>query len=403
MNQETLPVGWRITLLGEVWASAQAGFAAGARSNDGVRQLRMNNVRTTGEFDWSAVTRVPAPGDVRTKYALAPGDLVFNNTNSVELVGKSALVGELDEATVFSNHFTRLRFVKDVEPRYVAHWLRSLWERRVFESGCDRWIGQAGYQIRKLRELSLPLPPLPEQRRIADRLDAAMTDIAAAHRLIVQEKGDLRRLLDAEFGAALNEGWSVVPLARVAEINPRRPRLDRSDAEPTSFIPMDAVDGASGTATPVERPYGEVRRGYTYFEVDDVLFAKITPCMENGKQAVAANLLDGFGFGTTEFHVVRARQGVLPAWLHRVLRQPLVRHHAAEAFTGAVGQQRVPPEFLLSLGIPVPPVSQQRAIVAELDELSVVSSAAMTALDRQAAALDALGPALLAAAFRGEL
>ena len=144
----------------------------------------------------------------------------------------------------------------------------------------------------------------------------------------------------------LPAGWEWKRLAEVSEINPRRPSIQRSDDAPTSFVPMAAVDEVEGRFAEIHtRPYGEVKRGYTYFEENDVVFAKITPCMENGKAAIARSLIDGFGFGTTEFHVFRPKPGVLPEWLHRYVRQSDFRREAKERFRGAVGQQRVPQDF----------------------------------------------------------
>ncbi|MCS7016674.1 MAG: restriction endonuclease subunit S [Gemmatales bacterium] len=182
----------------------------------------------------------------------------------------------------------------------------------------------------------------------------------------------------------LPEGWEWRTLAEVCEINPRRPAIQRDDDAPTSFVPMAAVDEVEGRLVEVQiRPYGEVKRGYTYFEENDVVFAKITPCMENGKAAIAQGLLDGFGFGTTEFHVLRPRPGVLPEWIHRYVRQVSFRAEAKKHFRGAVGQQRVPQEFLESSLIPLPypddparSLETQRRIVARLDALLAEVAAA---------------------------
>jgi type I restriction enzyme S subunit len=195
---EPLPKGWRRVRLGELLAEAQPGFASSARSDDGVVQLRMNNVRTDGRLDWSSVLRVPTDADQIAFYALRPGDIVFNNTNSVELVGKSALVPLLKEPIVYSNHFTRLRCNPHAEPRFIARWLQSAWRRKVFEQGCDRWVGQAGYQRKKLLALELPIPSPVEQRRIVDLLDLQSAEIERA-----REAALAQLAIDALAGALL--------------------------------------------------------------------------------------------------------------------------------------------------------------------------------------------------------
>jgi len=132
---------------------------------------------------------------------------------------------------------------------------------------------------------------------------------------------------------------------------------------------MPSVNGDFGVVDAAEiRPFAEVAKGYTYFEKGDVLFAKITPCMQNGKHAVAGNLIDGFGFGSTEFHVLRPRNGLLSDWLHLFLRQKSILEAAERILTGAVGQQRVPEEFLANLEIPLPDENTQRSEITRLRE-----------------------------------
>ena len=195
----------------------------------------------------------------------------------------------------------------------------------------------------------------------------------------------------------LPPGWCWVKLGEVCEINPRR----RSDITypldtPTTFVPMASVNGSTGTIQrPEVRPLKEISKGYTYFEEGDVLFAKITPCLQNGKHAAALNLINGFGFGTTEFHVIRARSHIIFEWVHRFLRQPHVLSQATKHFRGAVGQQRVPKEFLQQLPIPLPPLEEQRSIVAELDAQLALVERARRAAEEMLEAACALPPALV--------
>jgi len=157
-----------------------------------------------------------------------------------------------------------------------------------------------------------------------------------------------------------------LPLADVCEINPRLPREHGlADETPVSFVPMAAVDELSGAILDRQsRKFGEVRKGYTCFQNNDVLFAKITPCMENGKAAIASDLLGGVGFGSTEFHVLRANEAlVAPEWLFYFMRREQFRREAKRNFTGTAGQQRVPASFLSNVQIPVPPLDEQRRIV----------------------------------------
>jgi len=168
----------------------------------------------------------------------------------------------------------------------------------------------------------------------------------------------------------LPDGWKWVKLDEVCIINPRRPRILREPNKPTTFIPMSAVDDETGTITAAEvRPFKQVSKGYTYFEENDILFAKITPCMENGKAAIARGLIERIGFGSTEFHVLRPKPIVLPEWVWLFVRRERFREDAKKFFRGGVGQQRVPQEFLKEALIPLPPLEEQKRIVARIEEL----------------------------------
>ena len=165
--------------------------------------------------------------------------------------------------------------------------------------------------------------------------------------------------------------WSKQPLGTVATVNPRRDPALRShgDRLRVTFVPMAAVDEVSGTITnPAVKAFGEVRRGFTSFGEGDVIFAKITPCMQNGKSAVANELVNGLGFGSTEFHVIRPGRTVLSKWLWYFVRQRSVLEHGQQHFRGSAGQRRVPADFLRNLMVPVPTVAEQYRVVCRIDE-----------------------------------
>ena len=163
---------------------------------------------------------------------------------------------------------------------------------------------------------------------------------------------------------------------------------------------MSGVSEQTGAiAWPESKPFVTVSKGYTYFEEGDVLFAKITPCMQNGKHAIATGLANGFGFGTTEFHVIRPGPTVTADWIHRFLRQSWVLEEATRHFRGAVGQQRVPKEFLQSLPIPLPPLAEQKRIVAILNQQLAAAERAKKAAQERLEAAQALRKVLLRAMF----
>jgi len=159
--------------------------------------------------------------------------------------------------------------------------------------------------------------------------------------------------------------WPKVRLGDICNINPRISKANRPDAQTmVSFVPMATIDEGDGIISSLaSRPYSEVAKGYTPFRDGDVIFAKITPCMENGKTAIATGLKNGLGFGSTEFYVLRPTERVLPEFIFYFLRQPSFRANAKANFSGTAGQQRVPRGFLEESLISLPPLEEQRRIV----------------------------------------
>ena len=170
-------------------------------------------------------------------------------------------------------------------------------------------------------------------------------------------------------------------LGDIAVINPTMRGIEAS--QDCSFVPMECVDELSGQITrTLSRKVAQVNKGYTPFRNCDVLFAKITPCMENGKCAIAQNLTNGIGFGSTEFHVIRAGDEIIPEWIYYYLRRKDVRQQAEHRMTGSAGQKRVPSSFLEDeLEIPLPLLPEQRRIVAILARADRLRRLRRTALE----------------------
>lgn len=156
-----------------------------------------------------------------------------------------------------------------------------------------------------------------------------------------------------------DKGWGLTTLGECCELNPKRPR-DIDDELMVSFVPMPAVSEDGKIDCSEIKPYKEVRKGFTYFAENDVLFAKITPCMENGKGAVAKELEGGIGSGSTEFHVLRPIVGKSnPYWLYILTMFEAFRVGARKVMTGTGGQLRVPIAYLKDYPISLPPIELQ--------------------------------------------
>jgi len=202
--------------------------------------------------------------------------------------------------------------------------------------------------------------------------------------------------------AALPMGWERRPLVDIAQVNPPLGRQVSGDEFPVTFVPMRAVRVEGGGITnPEIRPYGDVKKGYTAFLSGDVIMAKITPCMENGKTTAVPEVPGSICFGSTEFHVVRPEPGIASKWIEQFLLQNEIRRDAQRRMGGAVGQMRVPAEFLNSFRIPVAPSTEQVRIAEALDELFSHLDAGVAALERARDRLTRYRASVLKAAVEG--
>ena len=305
--------------------------------------------------------------------------------------------------------------------QHFTYWLVST--DGFIQGGCKTYSGTVGQQrisMEYVKEYPVPLPPLVEQQRIVDRIESlfAKLDEAKEKAQAVVDAFEDRKaaILHKAFSGELTaewrktndvsrNDWDKVTLSDVCKVNPSKVDVKSlPDDLEVSFFPMPALSEIYGTITePQTRPLGEVRTGFTNFSEGDVVFAKITPCMENGKSAVIGQLVNGIGFGTTEFFVLRCSDRLFNRYLWHLVRDRFFRNEAKAVMTGAVGQQRVPKSFLENYPIALPSVEEQIEIVRILDnsfekELQV-KEAAEQVIDQ----IDTMKKSILARAFHGEL
>ena len=269
-------------------------------------------------------------------------------------------------------------------------------------------------------KFSIPLPPFAEQHRIVDRIESlfakldeakekaqAVVDSFETRKAAILHKaftGELTAKWREEHGVGM-ESWEQCSLSDVCTVNPKKADTkDLPDELEVSFFPMPALSEIYGEITDSQtRLLKEVRSGFTNFSEGDVVFAKITPCMENGKSAVIGKLVNDIGFGTTEFFVLRCSERLYNRFLYHLVRDKSFRDKATAVMTGAVGQQRVPKRYLETYKLNLPKVNEQQEIVRILDKSFAreqqTKEAAEAVLDR----IDLMKKSILARAFRGEL
>ena len=249
IGTDDVPEGWAVVPLGYLVGSVQPGFACGKNNRDGegVGHVRPMNVSRDGKMFLPDLKYVPASEARRDERLLKRGDVVFNNTNSSELVGKTAYYDHV-EPLAFSNHMTRIRCHEEVlEPRYCAAALHHWWRTGYFEAVCNNHVSQASVGQDVLRETKIALPPLGEQRRIVGKLDHLLSQVASAHDHLSRAPTILKRFRHAVLAAAcsgrLTEDWreehaEVEPsnrlLAKIADLRQRRVANRRPATRPLS-------------------------------------------------------------------------------------------------------------------------------------------------------------------------
>ena len=213
-----------------------------------------------------------------------------------------------------------------------------------------------------LAEYEFDLPPMEEQISISKKVFAAYRLKQSYQKLIAATDEMVKSQFIEMFGNPLSQEQKY-PMRKLSEcciINPRRTSVCLKDSDYVSFVPMPSVSENGTLQDVMDEEYGEVKKGFTYFENNDVLFAKITPCMENGKGAIAHSLTNGIGMGSTEFHILRPIKGLSnPYWLLCLTRMPIFRKLAEKNMSGTGGQKRVGAAFLENFMIGLPPIEAQ--------------------------------------------
>jgi type I restriction enzyme S subunit len=201
----------------------------------------------------------------------------------------------------------------------------------------------------------------------------------------------------------VDKKWKRASLSEVCEINPgKKDLLNKSKEQEVTFLPMAAVSEEGKILARESRKLKDVIKGYTNFRDGDVLLAKITPCFENGKRAIAKDLLNGIGFGSTEFHVLRPKDEVTSDWIFYAISRSDFCNIAKSQMTGTAGQKRVPTRVLEQFEIPVPSVKEQEAITDNIETQFTRLDAAIKALKAIKGKLELYRKSVLRVAFELE-
>lgn len=392
--------------LKDVCINFSSGFGAGKNEqttkDNGYIQIRPTNIDNDGFLKYEKNVYVPLHKGVPF---VKKGTVLFNNTNSQEWVGKTALLQE-DSKLYTSNHITSIIVnYSKVISEYLWIVLNIYQRNKVFYSICTNWNNQSGVGIDLLQSVKVPIPPISSQQEIVDYYISAYNEKQERELEAQQLLDSIDTYLLDELGVSLPEvrnelkdrvfllnrselegrfdptvykdgiklissKWDNEKLSKVAFVNPGGAYKGKTADTPISFVPMEVIDETFSEITTMDETTIKQASGFTKFREGDLLWAKITPCMQNGKSAIAKNLTNGLGCGSTEFFILRPKdERLVIEYLHVILHMKCVRETAMLYFGGSAGQQRVPASFLENFNIPLPPKEKQVEIANHVYEL----------------------------------
>ena len=389
--------------LKDVCIKFSSGFGAGKNEqttkDNGYIQIRPTNIDNDGFLKYEKIVYVPLHKGVPF---VKKGTVLFNNTNSQEWVGKTALLQE-DSKLYTSNHITSIIVNSSkVISEYLWIVLNIYQRNKVFYSICTNWNNQSGVGIDLLQSVKVPIPPISSQQEIVDYYISAYNEKQKREFEAQQLLDSIDTYLLDELGVSLPEvrnelkdrvfllnrselegrfdptvykdgiklispKWDNEKLSKVAFVNPGGAYKGKTAETPISFVPMEVIDETFSEITTMDETTIEQASGFTKFREGDLLWAKITPCMQNGKSAIAKNLTNGLGCGSTEFFVMRPKDERLAIeYLHVILHMKCVRETAMLYFGGSAGQQRVSSAFLENFNLPFPSIDKQIEIASHV-------------------------------------
>ena len=427
-----LPDGW-------VWATVKeiAEFIRGVsykknesskiQKEDSVPILRANNINR--QLNYADLVYIPRERIKDEQFIKAFDIIIAMSSGSKNLVGKAAQSHQ-DYHGGFGTFCGLVRVSSQLDRKFIGLFFQSLGYRNKI-SRLSSGMNINNLRRQHIESMCLPIPPLSEQHRIVAKIEELFTKLDAGINELRKAQSQLKRyrqsVLKAAFEGKLTEtwraehqdeiepaapiasdlpnGWEWTTLEEVSKLNPRIDKQSIDDDLEVTFLPMKNVEELSGKIDLSEtKRFSELKRkSYTPFRDGDILFAKVTPCMENGKITIAYDLKNGIGFGSTEFHVIRLSEEHSKQFFFFYVLQQKFRQEAKRAMTGAVGLLRVPTDYMRKVPIPLPPLSEQQAIVSEVESRLSVTDEVEKTVTAELKRAEQLRQSILKTAFSGKL
>ena len=336
----------------------------------GVNFVKIESISENGEFLSDKFAHITDECDNKLKRSqLEENDILFSIAGAI---GRTAIVPRSILPANTNQALAIIRIPQNaINLRFVLYALQSQAVEEQSEKQ-KQGVAQLNLSLKNIADILIPLVSSEKQDEIVRNLAAVDTAIAIRKEQIRLIDQVVKSRFIELFGMPGTDafGWGLVPLGSTCNINPKKSLDSRLvSGAMVSFVPMPAVTEHGEIDATAIKEYDEVKTGFTYFAENDVLFAKITPCMENGKGAVAKGLHNGIGFGSTEFHVLRPISGKTdPYWIYTLTAFSQFRMDAASNMTGSAGQRRVPASFLENYRVSLPPIALQEQFAAFVEQ-----------------------------------
>lgn len=329
------PKGWTRYLLGDLLRRVERP----ARLLDAQTYQLVTAKRNRGGI----VAREVLRGDqirTKTQFYVEAGDFLISNRQISH--GACGIVPANLHQAVVSNEYTSFHTADALDPAFLNALSHSIYfQQTCFHSSIGVHVEKLVFRLEDWMGWEFDIPPLQEQKRIVAVLNVWDQAIDQTERLVAAKR---RRKMGIVGRALFDAGARRGYLRDLADVNPRNAKVPAETI--VSFIGMEDVSESGALVTTTDRARGPLGNGYTQFVDGDILVAKITPCFENGKGALATGLTNGVGFGTTEFHVLRPHDPADADYLHQITLTRSFRIAGERQMSGSAGQKRVPPEFI---------------------------------------------------------
>ena len=353
-ESEVHSLEWPMASLGDVVDIESGSRQKGGAIASGIPSIGGEQIHENGSIRFDKMKYVSHEHfQSMKKGVLRNGDVLVVKDGAT--TGKTGFFSHDMPASV-NEHVFIFRAKESIHPYYLYLVVRS----DAFQDNLRPYIkGIIGGISLEIRNIKIPLPPLAVQREIVEEVDGYQRVIEGARAVVESWRPRVR----------VDLGWEVVEIKEACIVNPRKAELAELDGTTiVSFLPMSDMSENEMYFEAKDSKYlRDVGSGYTYFRDGDVLVAKVTPCFENGKGGIAKCLINGIGFGSSEFHVLRPTALVIPQWIYLCVATPEFRAYATPKMTGTGGLQRVPRAVVENYRIPLPTLDEQRAIVEEVE------------------------------------